>query len=364
MAIPLPQTIDARYLEEQLVSLHMGKAAAAHLSYGRLPDKILKPYAFALQEIADEYIKHGRTPRSISEFHTKAYALYHGQLSYFKFASLFERCAIKTPRNILDFGCGPGSGAAAALAITSMHAEVTLVDRAGPMLESANALINNLCDSTTPVTVSSESLHTLNSQKFDVICAGNVLSEMPPFDALECCMNLFDLLSDEGVLCIIEPGTPRAAQHLMEIRDSMLKVSRDVQILYPCTHHENCPMRAMPDEWCHTWQHWERPSTIEQLDELTGFNKHRVKFFPLMLKKGAQEQGAFRVVKESVRVPVGHRTWLCGKGHFGPTLLKNAARNDSTRRFTKLVQYEHVAIEPGLEGIEVPESATVTILPG
>ena len=363
MAIPLPQTIDSRYLEEQLVSLHLGRAAAAQLGLGRLPDKILRPYAYALQEISDEYIKHGRTPRSISELHTGAYALYHGQLSFFKFSLMFERCSIKTPTRILDFGCGPGSGAAAALAITSVHAEVTLLDRAGPMLESAAALINRLCDSTTPVKVSSESLSTLSSQRFDIICVGNVLSEMPPYEALECCMNLFDLLSDEGVLCILEPGTPRAAQQLMETRDSMLKVARDVQIIYPCTHHDACPMRALASEWCHTWQHWERPTTIEQLDELTGFNKHRIKFFPLLLKRGNLERGNYRVVKESVRIPAGHRTWLCGKQHFGAALLKNSDRDDSTRQFTKLSQYELVQISPDLENGEVPAGASVTTLP-
>ena len=363
MPIPLPQTIDALYLEEQLVALHLGRAAAAQLKLGRLPDKILKPYAFALQELSDEYVKHGRTPRSISELHTRAYALYHGQLSFFKFALLFERCGIKTPSSILDFGCGPGSGAAAALAITSMHAEVTLLDRAGPMLESAAALINRLCDSTIPAKVSSESLNTLSAQRFDIICAGNVLSEMPPYEALECCMNLFDLLSEQGTLCILEPGTPRATQQLMETRDSMLKVSRDVQIVYPCTHHDDCPMRALPSEWCHTWQHWERPTTIEQLDELTGFNKHRIKFFPLVLKRGTQERGDYRVVKEAVRIPAGHRAWLCGKQHFGAAILTNNDRNDETRRFTKLSQYELVNICPDLQASQVPAGARITVLP-
>ena len=364
MAIPLPQTLDAHYFEEQLVALHLGRAYAEQLSLGRLPDKILRPYAFALQEISDEYIKHGRTPRSISELHTRAYALYHGQLSFFKFGLLFQRCGIEAPKSILDFGCGPGSGAAAALAIASLHAEVTLLDRAGPMLESASALINRLCDSTIPAKVSSESLGALSSERFDLICAGNVLSEMPPYEALECCMSLFDLLSEQGTLCIIEPGTPRAARQLMEIRDSFLKVARGVQILYPCTHHNACPMRLLEHEWCHTWEHWQRPTTIEQLDELTGFNKHRIKFFPLLLRRGAHEQGALRVVKECVRVPAGHRAWLCGKDYFGEALLKNSDRDDNTRRFTKLSQYERVDVTPTLLEREVPAGAMVSVLPG
>jgi hypothetical protein len=65
------------------------------------------------------------------------------------------------------------------------------------------------------------------------------------------------MLSPNGRLYLLEPGTPIAARRLQRLRDAL---PPGLQIHAPCTGAQACPQLERPNDWCHfTWPTPESP---------------------------------------------------------------------------------------------------------
>ena len=82
-------------------------------------------------------------------------------------------------------------------------------------------------------------------EKSDLLIAGYVLAELPVDSAARAALHLWQAC--DGVLVLVEPGTPQGFARIRACRDALLKVG--AHIIGPCTHDGACPMQG--DDWCH-----------------------------------------------------------------------------------------------------------------
>ncbi|MBI3556701.1 MAG: hypothetical protein HY074_10600 [Deltaproteobacteria bacterium] len=217
---------------------------------------------------------------------------------------------VTKPQRWVDFGCGPGTAALAALAayknrykkikeLPPVHLD--LVDNQTSALNLAESLVTEFAKKL-GLTVKI-SLHTTlpsESGQYDLALAANVLNELPPEEgtlARELLLQLWD--STRGVMLVLEPGHRVPSQRLVRYRERLLKTSPgEVKILGPCHHTAKCPVHRTK-HWCH----FSEPVTEGRLIDLNLriFKDPRswLKFSYLLVRRGAPviwDEKTFRAI--------------------------------------------------------------------
>jgi ribosomal protein RSM22 (predicted rRNA methylase) len=145
------------------------------------------------------------------------------------------------PRTLLDAGAGPGGGSwAAREAWPSLHA-ITWLDASAPFL----ALAARLAGGELPATATRGDLTAGGFPHADLVLASYALAEIAPAHQAKLARDLW--AATDGVLALVEPGTPAGYGRLLAARDVL--IDEGAAILAPCPHHAACPLAA-PD-WCH-----------------------------------------------------------------------------------------------------------------
>jgi ribosomal protein RSM22 (predicted rRNA methylase) len=151
------------------------------------------------------------------------------------------------PHSILDAGSGPGTASWAATQIYSKVSKITFLDKNTEFLGLARKLAARspniaLRDANEIV---GDILNLPCGLKADLVMAGYALAELPVEKALSAAMALWQACNH--TLVIIEPGTPEGFHRVHSARAALMAAGAN--ILAPCTHENDCPMRS-PD-WCH-----------------------------------------------------------------------------------------------------------------
>lgn len=174
-----------------------------------------------------------------------AYALARMPATYAACAAVFDEAARIAPgfapETLLDAGCGPGTGSWAARETWSALTDITWLDASAPFLELAKRLAG---DDLAATTIRGD----LTAGPFpsaDLVLASYALAEIPASAQSQVVARLWD--AAEGVLAIVEPGTPAGYDRLLSARDTL--IAAGAEILAPCPHPQACPLAA-PD-WCH-----------------------------------------------------------------------------------------------------------------
>jgi ribosomal protein RSM22 (predicted rRNA methylase) len=195
--------------------------------------------------------------------------------------------------------------------------------------------------------------------KFDLIVAANVFAEMPEDRTLEALEVLISLLSQEGRLVLLEPGQSAHTRRLMTLRNIVLTRWCTLQVLFPCRRQDNCPMlTTSKSDWCHTTLSWSRPTLVRQLDELLGFNKHRLKYSAFVLGKSNGSLDDYRVIEGGTRDKRGIRAVVCGKDYYGPVRISAGSRGPHNRALEKSESYALLAFSTP-PGHSLPEDTQV-----
>ena len=90
--------------------------------------------------------------------------------------------------------------------------------------------------------------------KFDLIVLGYVLQEVSSAQArLLIIEALWHRLKDDGVIIMVEPGSPKGFRYIHSFREWVLKTKsrNEANIVAPCPHQGDCPMATNPNSWCH-----------------------------------------------------------------------------------------------------------------
>lgn len=205
--------------------------------------------AAASRRLSDDY-RAGRGTRLASAAEVAAYAVARMPATFAACARALEEAAGRAdfaPRSILDLGCGPGTATwAAAEAFPSLES-ARLVDAHRGMMATGRTLAAG----GPPVLVEAEWLESplaggpAGSLRADLVMASYALNESPAAEAGRLAAALF--ARSDGLLVIVEPGTPQGSAVIAAARTAILAAGGG--ILAPCPGDVPCPVA--PPDWCH-----------------------------------------------------------------------------------------------------------------
>lgn len=102
--------------------------------------------------------------------------------------------------------------------------------------------------------------------KFDLIVLGYVLQEVPSAVQRQMIIEaLWQRLSDDGVMVVVEPGSPKGFRFVHSFREWVIqtKTKEEASVIAPCPHMLECPMARDATNWCHFSQMTQRyPSKV------------------------------------------------------------------------------------------------------
>ncbi|CAN7147020.1 hypothetical protein LJR219_000041 [Phenylobacterium sp. LjRoot219] len=180
-----------------------------------------------------------------------AYALARLPATYAACASVFEEAVARAPgfrpQRLLDAGAGPAAASWAALEAWPELGAVNWLDASPQFLEIAARL----------ATDGPDVLRVAEARRGDLTAGG---ADWPRADLVACSYALAEIaparqaavVADlwaacDGLLALIEPGTPAGFARLRTAREAL--IAAGAEILAPCPHHGACPMAG--EDWCH-----------------------------------------------------------------------------------------------------------------
>jgi ribosomal protein RSM22 (predicted rRNA methylase) len=192
------------------------------------------------------------------------------------------------PKTMLDFGAGLGSGVCAFHDIYPDAKRIVAVEPATGMRKLGKHLtqdINHL--------VWMETLARLINISdvdggFDLVHCAYVLEEVQTAENRERIVEtLWQKVNPNGIMIIMEPGSPKGFRFIHDIRKWIISKSRDeANIIAPCPHHQECPL-AQPH---HMWCNFEQDIAKYPKSVFPKLTKERTidleKFMFLVVKKG------------------------------------------------------------------------------
>ncbi|MBN2106941.1 MAG: methyltransferase domain-containing protein [Deltaproteobacteria bacterium] len=349
---------------EQLLSSNAGLEDGL-----RTNKKLLQDLAGAVKALSDAYVEPEKCDWKALYKNTaavNAYLLYYLPVNLVKLFPLLDELAKggafdvaqRQHMSVLDIGCGPGTfmlglleyicraGRPEASFVESIS--LTGIDRSKDNLAAADRLIRQYCSpgclpQGMTVTASFRqgsvlSPDFLNSPElFDIIIAGNVLAELQGAALPSCLSALTEHLAPDGVLIIIDPGTRRAAQRLLELRNMLLQHT-ELRLFAPCLCAAACPLQDDSGQWCHEKLFWQPTEAVRQIDGVLGFTKEKgIKYsFLSFVKKDVDRlspyadlahENIWRVGSYVIKNKGEDRLWVCnGRERL---LLRRLERNSS-----------------------------------
>lgn len=186
-----------------------------------------------------------------------AYALARAPATYAACTAVFAEARRVAPdfepRSLLDAGAGPGGASWAAVGAWPTLERATLLDANRPFLELARQLAGVGPPALAAAAVEARDITSPGALPgAELVVASYALAEIGSG-------RLGDLLDRlwgacEGVLALVEPGTPQGFERLRAVRQRLL--GGGARILAPCPHDAECPMA--PPDWCHFVQRLPR----------------------------------------------------------------------------------------------------------
>jgi ribosomal protein RSM22 (predicted rRNA methylase) len=162
------------------------------------------------------------------------------------FGAAAERAPGFAPRRLLDAGSGPGAASWAAFEVWPGVAEAVWLDESAPFLTLARELA-----AAGPEPLRAADAHRTDLAQpdawpaADLVTASYALAEIAPARLADVVAALWRAC--EGLLVLVEPGTPAGYRRLLAARAQL--IAAGATILAPCPHANDCPL-AEPD-WCH-----------------------------------------------------------------------------------------------------------------
>ena len=173
-----------------------------------------------------------------------AYAISRMPATYCAVYSVLSQCLKKYKQNIntvLDVGAGTG---AVTWAINNFvdSKKITCLEREDEMRKIGSQLMNKHIKN-----VQWESFDLTQNeiqQKADLVVTSYVINELTEADRQKAIIKMWN--ATNGMLVIIEPGTPEGFSHILKAREILLE--QGANIVAPCTHNNKCHIGK--EDWC------------------------------------------------------------------------------------------------------------------
>lgn len=340
-------------LEVRVVGSVLSARAAIQFSQGAISAAELAPVAHALKALSQDYVSERVTPLAplFALDMAKAYALYFMPVNFAKVLYLLDELPEdfkRRPIAVLDYGCGPGTASLAFQEWSSQPpTSLTLVDHSPAMLEQAQALVRAEGHA---VDFQSTAQFTADSRRFDLILLANVLTELPSPARAQLLAQLCSRLTATGTILILEPALQRVTREMQALRDTIVREQEDMVPLFPCTRRDSCPMLLEDEEsWCHGTLRWQPSRLVTQLDQLTGFNKHRLKYTAFIFQRGAKLRSGLRILEAAERKKFGLAITVCGESCYGAQIVSKRNSPEEVRlQLTRADQFELLPLDKGI----------------
>jgi hypothetical protein len=203
------------------------------------------------------------------------------------------------------------------------------------------------------------SLQSVKTAQFDLIIAANVLAEMEEIEARAIVEWSTAHLAPSGVLLLLEPGQQRHTRRLMQLRDHIRATHSEITPIFPCLRADPCPMlTASETDWCHDSMEFRQPKLNAQLDDLLGFNKHRLKYSGFVFQRGGKLLDGVRVLTAPEKTRAGVEALVCSKDMYGLLRIAKRDRSPQTRAFEKSSVYNRLLFSEPCIG-EAPSNLTI-----
>lgn len=212
-----------------------------HEALATLPIKDLKTLQKAYEEISSAYRTKALADLRWKEEHFIAYAFARMPATYGVLKEVLSHIPSDfSISSFLDAGSGTGTGYFAMRERWSHLSTISCIEPSQGMRTVANLLINDPCVHTQPQSIEQASL-----PPSDMVLFSYSLNELAhPLEAIQKAW-----ASTLKALVIVEPGTPKDYQRLMQIREHLIQ--EGAFILAPCPHHLPCPLLKKAEDWCH-----------------------------------------------------------------------------------------------------------------
>ncbi len=351
-------------LEDCLVKVALPPEAQKQYASGNIAKSFLEPYAKAISLLSQGYLeKASQTIATISDpKQADAYALYYTPINFAKILKLFGELPASftnQPLKILDYGCGPGTASLAAISTFANELEIHAFDKSRAMLSSAVKIereFQSLFGARFGAAKKRCHWRAFNSEAelasdYQLIIAANVINEIPAASQMQLITGLANRLADDGVYVLLEPALQNTTRQLMGLRDALIERDASLVPIFPCTRSDSCPMlKQSKQDWCHGTLYesdalWGNSKLVKQLDAITGFNKHRVKYAAFIFQKHGVLRDGYRVITPSTKTNRGVTAKICGKSIYGDALLTKNAKSENNASFQKLKDYDRVLID-------------------
>lgn len=149
------------------------------------------------------------------------------------------------PKSLLDFGAGPGTALWAAADCWPDIEDATLLETSRPAREAGRRLMDGAPLPRCEWVDEDIGRLALPPTPADIVTLCYVLDELPPTSLPALVERLWR--ATNGMLLVVEPGTPAGWQRVLRVRD--LLIGAGGHVVAPCPHAAPCPITA-PD-WCH-----------------------------------------------------------------------------------------------------------------
>jgi ribosomal protein RSM22 (predicted rRNA methylase) len=223
------------------------EAAAARLIEG----VSRKGLAERFSRIAEQYRRGGAShPVVVSEADVAAYVFSRLPGTYAAAETVFEKIAERAPgfapRRVLDVGAGPGGASWAAAACWPSLEAFVLIDANPAFLAAARTLAaeSGVAGLAGAAQIAGD-FTRLDAPAADLVIASYALAEIEEAKVGPTAARLWRAC--EGVLVLIEPGTPAGFARILAARAAL--IAEGAHVLAPCPHDGVC--RMQPPDWCH-----------------------------------------------------------------------------------------------------------------
>lgn len=350
------------HLAEQILS---PQGLTQHLS-GKVARHELAPFLAEISSISQSYVSHSVGSSLASPIRSlrsaEGYALYYTPINAAKVLHLIPQLRLPADKlRVLDLGCGPGTAGLALLSSLPHAIDLTCVESSPHMRTIAQKLLSTFQGRGRLERLKLlPSLPTTITERFDLIIAANVLAELDTKEGEDTAVSLSRNLTDHGYLMLIEPGQQLHTRRLMTLRDIVIASNPEITPIFPCLRRDACPMlRNSESDWCHGTIEWKQPRLNAHLDDLLSFNKHRIKYSAMILKRGGHLGNGIRVLTPPSKSRTGVEALICGREIYGVVRIRKGTRSDNNRALEKADVFDRLLVSEPCVG-DLPEHVTVT----
>lgn len=301
-----------------------------------------------------------------------AYLLYNWVLSYQEALSLLGELP-SAPKRVLDVCSGPGAYAFAALR-HGAH-EVIATDRNLDAL----TLGADVCGRYgVPLTIRKWDCHKGPCPvegKFDLIIVAHALEELFPKnqkgwnkDQHSFISSLFDKLTPDGHLLLVDKSTVQTNHRILSIRDEF--VQEGVPVQAPCVWRGECPALKVKNSPCYAQREFEKPLLIKEIQRAASINLSSLKMSYILFRHpdaqwpNLPDKQLYRVISPPVESHLGKSFYLCGVEGKKRLRLRTKTVPAGSKAFEFLRRGELLGIENAHEqGIdfEITKETKITV---